>query len=1266
MKKILTLLVFLGFVSALRAQDGDISGKVTDDNGEGVPIASVQIVDAKHVPTGRGAQTDFDGNYSIKPLTPGRYNIMVTYVGYETQVQEGVVVSSDKTTFLDIKMKTATKELKEVQVVAYKVPLIDPGKTSDQNTVTSEEIATMSTKNIDDIAATTAGVFQADQGGGLNIKGGRGDATQYYVDGVKINGTPTIPASSIEQLQVITGGIPAKYGDVVGGIVNITSKGPASEWHGGAEGTTTQYLDAFGYNLVNANVTGPIWKDKKTKKTIMGLFLAFEYEHQKDPNPSAIGVWQVRPNVLDSLEQYPLLKSQTSTGFNLRANEVTYADMFKQQVKPNTQEADYRGNARLDIRPADNITLTFGGSMTYTNDQSWVEQYTLFNPSNNPTVNTLDYRVYGRFTHNIQSKQAAEDEKEGKRKKASAFQNAYYSVQVDYEKYEQKTYGAGGTNPFNYGYIGKFDVKQAPVFSYDTFAVGNKIYTGYKQVGIADTAVIFTPANVNPYSTRFTEEYYELLGATPNANGSYEVYGANNANFTSNLNEIQSNQGLINGERSTIVNNIWYNTGRTYDGFGDNANNDQYRVRLEGAFDVLKPGAPSRNKHSFEFGVEYEQRIQRSYFVSPLEVWQRARDLVNLQLTNFDRSNPIFRINGVNYSANDPNRPAFYLTDSILLNNQYVDTAQSWFDKSLRKSLGMAQNSTNLLNVDAYTPSQLNIKMFSPDNLLGDGSAIVSYMGYDPYGNVLTTQPSFNDFFTKMDANGNMIRAIPAYRPIYTAGYISDRFYFKDLTFNVGLRVDRFDANQEVLIDQYSLYPIYTAGEVTNIGGNEFTRPADIGSNYYVYVNNSEAPTAIAGYRNGNTWYDKYGNALANGLALASASSTGTIQPYLVNPNEDIKNAATFNPNQSFTAYKPEIIAMPRLQFSFNLTDQALFFAHYDILTQRPTDAEVEMNPTQYLFFVDNIGGVLNNPNLQPQRTVDYELGFKQKVSNSAAFTISAFYREFRDQIEVQKIVDAYPKDYITYGNIDFGTTKGFSLDFDMRRTANFTLKANYTLQFADGTGSDPTTQLGLISANDPNFRTIAPLDYDARHLVNVNVSYSYGVGRDYNGPVTKKNKQVLSDAGISLQLTARSGTPYTEESNVVATDLLNNVARAVSEGSINGSRLPWYFRLNMRVWKNFNFTVGKKKEKSEDRRPVALEIYLQIQNLLNTENVIGVYRYTGVAGDDGFLSSPISLPAIQASLNPQAFKDQYAAVINTPTHYSLPRRIYLGAVFSF
>jgi len=149
---------------------------------------------------------------------------------------------------------------------------------------------------------------------------------------------------------------------------------------------------------------------------------------------------------------------------------------------------------------------------------------------------------------------------------------------------------------------------------------------------------------------------------------------------------------LINGQRSNEVYNIWFNTGRQYNGYGygnpgggAGGDNDQYRVRLEGAFDILKPGAPSRNKHSFEFGVEFEQRIQRLYEVSPLGLWQRARGLTNLQLTDLDRSNPTLRINGADYAYNDPNRPAFYLTDTITFSRLYSADKQSYFDKQLRK-----------------------------------------------------------------------------------------------------------------------------------------------------------------------------------------------------------------------------------------------------------------------------------------------------------------------------------------------------------------------------------------------------------------------------------------------------------------------------------------------------------------------------------------------------------------------------------------------------
>ena len=220
-------------------------------------------------------------------------------------------------------------------------------------------------------------------------------------------------------------------------------------------------------------------------------------------------------------------------------------------------------------------------------------------------------------------------------------------------------------------------------------------------------------------------------------------------------------------------------------------------------------------------------------------------------------------------------------------------------------------------------------------------------------------------------------------------------------------------------------------------------------------------------------------------------------------------------------------------------------------------------------------------------------------------------------------------------------------------------------MQFAEGTGSDDRSQLNLVNSNQPNFRSINPLNYDSRHLINLNLTYSYGEGKDYNGP-TIKNKQILSNSGINLSVAARSGTPYTEQIAATPEGLEGQPGRPITKGSVNGARLPWYFRVNMRVWKDFTFVVGKKKEKADDKRELALQIYLQIQNLLNSKNPVSVYRYTGTANDDGFLTDPSSISAINAALNPAAYRDQYAAYINRPDNYSLPRRIYLGAVFSF
>jgi hypothetical protein len=72
MKKILTLFVLVLTAAAVRAQSGEISGTVKDEKGEGMISATVIIIDVAGKNTGVGAVTDFDGNYSIKPLKPGK------------------------------------------------------------------------------------------------------------------------------------------------------------------------------------------------------------------------------------------------------------------------------------------------------------------------------------------------------------------------------------------------------------------------------------------------------------------------------------------------------------------------------------------------------------------------------------------------------------------------------------------------------------------------------------------------------------------------------------------------------------------------------------------------------------------------------------------------------------------------------------------------------------------------------------------------------------------------------------------------------------------------------------------------------------------------------------------------------------------------------------------------------------------------------------------------------------------------------------------
>ena len=177
------------------------------------------------------------------------------------------------------------------------------------------------------------------------------------------------------------------------------------------------------------------------------------------------------------------------------------------------------------------------------------------------------------------------------------------------------------------------------------------------------------------------------------------------------------------------------------------------------------------------------------------------------------------------------------------------------------------------------------------------------------------------------------------------------------------------------------------------------------------------------------------------------------------------------------------------------------------------------------LAYIETTGDRMNNPSLKPSKTIDYELGFQQVLSKSSSLKIAAFYRELRDMIQIRNVQEAWPRTYRTYDNIDFGTVKGLSLTYDLRRTGNIWMRANYTLQFADGTGSDPNTSLALINSGQSNLRVINSLNFDQRHRIQITTDFRYGAGKDYNGPMLF-GKPILQRTGVNLVTIFGSGTP--------------------------------------------------------------------------------------------------------------------------------------------
>jgi len=1221
MKRLLTLfLVFGSMVAAAQTRPGSLRGTVKDKaKGETLPFANVVLKQRGVQVT--GGTTDFDGNYNINPVNPGIYDVEFSFAGYATLTLQGIEVVANRPTVRNAELQEKNELLTEV-IVKPKEELIETGRTSTE--ITAKDIENLPFRNIGQIVATTAGVFQSDDGQGVSVRGARESTNVIFIDGVKVRGSSDLPRDMIQSTEIITGGLPAQYGDVTGGVISTTTKGPAPYYFGTAEVLSSSPFDKYHYNLGALTIGGPILKYKegpKKGRPIVGFLFGGEYQFDNDGAPRALPIYRIDDAALDQLQRNPLTPSNVGLGV-LNSAEFLRQDQFNtQSYRQNVQRHQVRMTGNIRVMTGDNSSLTVGGRFNSNEGMVGNRNQSLVNYNNNLHSASRDWTVLARYQQRFGTNTDSA--------KKSLISNAFYMIQVDYTRNSGRSWDPRFEDElFKYGHIGEYKTNQRRFFvpGSDTITNPNdpdfgRILSGWTQATWQDVGVDFTPGPNNPILANYTSNYFSFVENRLVQNNNLSLEG------------IRGGGGLLNGDAPRSIYGLWGNVGAVHGGYGE-FQNSQFRITASSTFDI--------KKHSLIVGFEYEQRTDRSYSVGATGLWTLMRLLQNDAIRELDRNNPIAI------------RDEFgVFQDTIIYNRLFDPSKPRTFDRNLRNKLGLDENGTDWLDIDSYDPSTFSIDMFSANELLNiGGTQYVSYFGYDYKGNINNGNPGLSDFFGT-DANGINQRQVAAFQPIYMAGYIQDQFQFNDLFFNIGVRIDRFDANQPVLADLHTLYPAYTVGDLGSTALAGYDVPQGMGKDYVVYVDDANNPTRIVGYRSGFTWYNESGVLEPNPKRIADQS--GGIQPFLKRPNEQ-NLASTFN--ESFVDYTPQVTVSPRISFQFPISDEAEFFAHYDLLVQRPDPGLNRFDPISFLQLENGSGGFLSNPNLLPQKTTDYELGFRQRLTDNSALKISAFYREMRDMMQTVAVVEAYPLQYITYGNQDFGTVKGFTLGYDLRRTGNMRINANYTLQFADGSGSGPNSGANLARSGQPNLRYILPLDYDSRHQVVMIIDYRFARGAAYTGPVFKNNRP-LEDFGVNLVVNGFSGTPYTKRSRAYPlTDAASSIPLV---GQINGARLPWQFRLDMNINKIFQYTYGPNKQKRGN-----IDVYLQIQNVLDALNVLNVYAFTGSASDDGWLTSQQGINSLSFQADAQSYADFYNMSMQNPGFFTLPRRTRLGVRFTF
>lgn len=305
----------------------------------------------------------------------------------------------------------------------------------------------------------------------------------------------------------------------------------------------------------------------------------------------------------------------------------------------------------------------------------------------------------------------------------------------------------------------------------------------------------------------------------------------------------------------------------------------------------------------------------------------------------------------------------------------------------------------------------------------------------------------------------------------------------------------------------------------------------------------------------------------------------------------------------------------PRIGIAYPITDRGVIHASYGHFFQMPAFDFLYQN-SEFEIFPGRLASKIGNANLEPERTIAYEIGLRQQLGEEIAIDITGYFKDIRNLLgtEINELFTLGDK-YARFVNRDFGNVRGITVTLNNRATSLFSFSLDYTLQVAEGNASDPESVF-LDNQTDPPVETekrVVPLDWDRTHMLNAQIGL-------------RRRRQW----GVNFLVKLWSGLPYTPAAQ--GTRLLPFE---------NSSRRPTQFTVDLRAYRTFVLFGIKYK------------YYLNVDNLLDRLSEVIVYSDTGRAG-------------FTLTRNPARGPNTVDEFLNRPDFYSAPRQVTAGLEILF